>query len=150
MDSYVHGWRAMVWGRVWFAVAVLTFAWSVGVGMALRAMTPAHLGRGGDCVPTAVQPLVTAPADWLWLPVNALIAAPFGVYISGLQFAVVAFAVTMVPAALLQQGTARRVLGAPVLVVLAALLTVTGWKFELSDVRASGRLPAIVCSASGF
>jgi hypothetical protein len=140
----------MVWGRVWTAVALLTFGWSIGVGLALRAVSPPYGGHHrGDCTPTTVQPLVSASIDWLWLPVHALVAAPFGVYVSGLQFALVAFVVVMLPAALLQQGTARRVLSAPVLIVFAALLGVAGWRFELAEVSATG-LPSLVCSASGF
>src|SRR5579885_288430 len=118
MDSYVRGWGALGWGRVWAAVLVFTLAWSVGVGMALRAVTPPYgstAGRG-DCLPTAVQPLASTPSDWLWLPVHAAIAAPFGIYISGLQFGLVALIVTMIPAALLPQGVVcRRVLSVPMM-----------------------------------
>jgi hypothetical protein len=150
MDSYVHGWRALVWGRVWGSVVILTLAWSIGAGMVLRAVSaPYRSDSVRDCLPTAVQPLITTPVDWLWLPVHALVAAPFGLYVSGLQFALLAFAVTVVPAALLPQGTARRVLSAPVLVVLAALLIVAGWTWELAAVNATG-LPSLLCSASGY
>lgn len=148
MDSYVQGWRAVIWGRVWAAVVVLTLAWSIGVGMALRAVSPPYSVRG-DCLPTAVQQLATTPTDWLMLPLHAVIAAPFGIYVSGLQFALAALIVAVLPAALLQQGTARRILSAPVLAVLAVLLIATGWSHELATVAASG-LPGIACSASGY
>ena len=152
MDSYVHGWRALGWGRVWAAVVVFTMGWSVGVGMALRAVTPpygSHAGRG-DCLPTAVQPLATTPADWLWLPVHAAIAAPFGVYVSGLQFGLATLIVTMIPAALLPQGiVCRRVLSVQMMLAVAAVLIVAGWTHELASVGAHG-LPSLVYSASGY
>lgn len=148
MDSYVQGWRAVIWGRVWAAVVVLTFAWSIGVGMALRAVSPRYSVRG-DCLPTAVQPLAKTPADWLMLPLHAAIAVPFGLYLSGLQFALAALIVAVIPAALLPQGTARRVLSAPVLATLAVLLILAGWSHELATIAASG-LPQIACSASGY
>jgi hypothetical protein len=151
MDSYVYGWRALGWVRVWAAVVVFTLAWSIGVGMALRAVTPPYGQPGrGDCLPTAVQPLAATPADWLWLPVHAAIAAPFGLYVSGLQFALAALVATMIPAALLPQGmVCRRVLSVPMMTAGAAVLVVAGWTCELAAVAAHG-LPSLVCSASGY
>jgi hypothetical protein len=143
---------ALGWDRAWAAVLVFTFAWSVGVGMALRAVTPPYgrTGGHGDCVPTAVQPLASTPADWLWLPVHAATAAPFGIYVSGLQFGLAALVVTMIPAALLPQGTVcRRVLSVPVMIAVAAVLIVAGWTYELGLVAAHG-LPSLVCSANGY
>ena len=148
MDSYVHRWRALIWGRVWVATAVLTLAWSIGVGMALRAVSPTYSNRG-DCLPTAVQPLATTPADWLRLPLHALIAAPFGLYVSGLQFGLAAFIVAALVGGVLTQGRARRILGAPVLAAVGALVILAGWFHELATVAASG-LPALICSASGY
>ncbi len=148
MDSFVLRWRALWWGRVWGAVLVLTLAWSIGVGLALRAVVPGRVAPGHeyDCIPTAVQPLIVTPVDWLWLPVHAAIAAPYGLYESGLQIGVIVLAVVLIPAALLQQGTARRVLGAPVLIAVAALMIWMGWNYELAVVRAAGVLPTLVCT----
>jgi hypothetical protein len=98
-------------------------AWSVGVGMALRAVTPPYgQPSRGDCLPTAVQPLATTPADWLWLPVHAAIAAPM---------------------------VCRRVLSVPMMIAVAVVLIVAGWTYELGTVAAHG-LPSLVCSASGY
>lgn len=147
MDSFVQGWRALVWGRVWWTVLALTLAWSIGVGLALRAVTPRTHYR--DCWPTPPQPLVTAPVDWLWLPLHALAAAPFGLYVSGLQFGLAAFILVAIPAALLQQGTARRIFAVPVVIGLGIAVMQIAWYHEVGAVRTWG-LPAMACWGSGF
>jgi hypothetical protein len=147
MDSFVLRWRALVWGRVWGSVAVLTLAWSIGAGLAIRAVLLKDQSPGMRhwCELTPVQPLVETAADWLSLPVRALVAAPLGLYESGLLFGLAAFAFAVVPAALLQQGTARRVLGAPVIALLAVLLLVLSWHVQLATIARTG-VPSLACS----
>jgi hypothetical protein len=151
MDSFVLRWRAVWWGRVWGSVAVLTLAWSIGAGLALRAMLGgpemhAHVAHPTTCPPGVVHPLVASGADLRALPLRAVIAAPLGLFASGLEFALLAFAIVLVPAALLQQGTARRVLSAPVIAVLAALLLAGGWDFQTEEAARTDALPTLACS----
>ena len=139
----------MWWGRVWGSVLVLTLAWSIGSGLALRAVTPdmtRYAGRTVYCQPTAVQPLIASPADIRTLPVRALMAAPLGLYESGLQFAVLAFLVVLIPAATMQQGNARRVLSGPVIAAFAVLVAYGGWAFELEETARTNSLPTLTCS----
>ncbi|HEV2739127.1 MAG TPA: hypothetical protein VGU66_11160 [Candidatus Elarobacter sp.] len=140
-------WRALWWGRVWGPVTVLTLAWSIGAGLGLRAVTP-DFDRHHTvyCVPIPPEPLIASPADLRTLPVRALIAAPLGLYSSGLQFALLAFLVVLIPAAMLQQGNARRVLSVPVIGVLALLLLAGGWSFEIEETARTNSLPALACS----
>ena len=149
MDSFVLRWRALWWGRVWGSVLVLALAWSIGAGFALRAVTP-DLRRGAGatvyCKPTAVQPLIASPADIRTLPLRALAAAPLGLYASGLEFALVAFLIVLIPAATMQQGNARRVLSAPVIAVFAVLVAYGGWAFELEETARTDTLPTLTCS----
>jgi hypothetical protein len=147
MDSFVLRWRALFWGRVWGTVAVLTLAWSIGTGLLLRAVTPEWIaGRYGRCEPVLVQPLIQSFGDVLSLPLHALAAAPLGLYVSGLEVGCIVLLVALIPAAFLEQGTARRVLGAPVVAALALLLLPISWDVELAAVHHAGRLPALACS----
>ena len=149
MDSFVLGWRAMWWGRVWGSVLALTLAWSIGAGLALRAVTPdmsRFTGPGVYCQPTAVQPIVASPADLRTLPLRALDAAPLGMYASGLEFALLAFLIVLIPAARLQQGNARRVLSGPVIAAFVLLVSYGGWAFELEETARTNTLPTLACS----
>ena len=136
-------------GAAWGSVTVLTLAWSIGAGLGLRAVTPDldddrhHVVY---CVPIPPEPLITSPADLRTLPVRALIAAPLGLYSSGLQFALLAFLVVLIPAAMLQQGHARRVLSGPVIGVLALVLLAGGWSFEIEETARTNSLPTLACS----
>ncbi|HWT05876.1 MAG TPA: hypothetical protein VN224_08970 [Xanthomonadales bacterium] len=150
MDSFVLRWRAVWWGRVWGSVAVLTLAWSIGAGLAVRAVTPnASIPSHAEaryCEPSAPRPLIASPADLRTLPLRAFIAAPLGLYVSGLQFAAIAFLIVLIPAARLQQGTARRVLSARVIGLLAVMVVAGGWSFELEETARTNTLPALTCS----
>jgi hypothetical protein len=147
MDSFVLRWRALWWGRVWGSVIVLTLAWSIGAGLAVRAVTAdVHARDGHWCEPSAPQPLVAGPADLPSLPLRALIAAPLGLYASGLEFALLAFGIVLLPAWMLQQGTARRILGAPVIAALGLAVLVGGWSFELEETARTNSLPTLSCS----
>ena len=150
MDSFVLRWGALWWGRVWGSVAALTLAWSIGAGLAVRAVTPDFSKHGHGqveyCVPIAPEPLVASPADLLSLPMRAFVAAPLGLYVSGLQFAVIAYLIVLIPAASLQQGTARRILSGPVIGVLAVLVLAGGWSFELEEMSRTHALPVLTCS----
>lgn len=149
MDSFVLRWRALWWGRVWGSVTVLALTWSIGAGLALRAVTP-ELQRGHrgvvDCQPTAIQPLIASPADLRALPVRALAAAPLGLYASGLEFTVLAYLIILIPAAVMQQGNARRVLSGTVIAVVAVLVAYGGWAFELEETARTNSLPTLACS----
>jgi hypothetical protein len=151
MDSFVLRWRALWWGRVWGSVVVMTIAWSMGAGLALQAMLgPPEMHRHANhpttCPPGEVHPLIVSAADARALPARALIAAPLGLYASGLEFAVLAFALALVPAALLQQGTARRVLSGPVIATLAVLLVAAGWGYQIEEASRTDTLPTLACS----
>ena len=147
MDSFVHGWRALWWGRVWGPVLALTLGWSIGTGLALRALVPSiPQSISSYCSPGPLRPLIAAPWDALRLHLEAALAVPLGFYVSGMEFALLAFIVAFIPAARLQQGTARRILSAPLVGLLAAALMFAGWSFTVQQAVRSGALPQIACS----
>ena len=139
----------MWWGRVWGPVLAFTLGWSIGTGLALHALVPPipPYIPGTPCSPGPLRLLIAAPSDALWLPLEAAVAAPLGFYVSGMEVAVLAFILVFIPAARLQQGTARRVLSAPLVGLLAAALTFAGWSFTVQHAVRSGALPQIACSS---
>ncbi|MBV8581379.1 MAG: hypothetical protein JOZ86_12205 [Candidatus Eremiobacteraeota bacterium] len=130
MDGVALRWRALSWGGYWIALVLLTFGWSAGVGLAIQSTV--YSTDFGGCIPISVLPLIASPHDALTLPVRALVAAPVGLYHSGLQFGFFTAFVLLLPAALLEYGTAKRVFGIPLVVIAALAFAAAAWSVQLA------------------
>jgi len=120
------GWRALGWGKAWFAFFALVFSYAGGAGFAAQSFSRCP----SEYSVLIYTPPVQTAWDTLWLPWSVLTAIPYGLmFYGGPQAEFFAAIVAFASAAFLKRGLARVYLSGLPLLAACTPIAILSWHF---------------------